>query len=88
MANGDVTITVAIAGGSVSKTVTVATAHRVKALAWLNRNHAGTEDDPDLTDDTWAAHIANSAASGIIHAAEKQLIADAAPTTPTFAAAS
>ena len=87
MATGDITITVAIAGGSVSKAATVVSAHRVKAQAWQNRNRGGADEEPNLTDATWAVALVNSAASGIIHAAEKQLVADAAPSAPTFTAA-
>ena len=86
MATGDVTIVVQVEGGA-AKTATIPSATRVNALAWLNRNR-GDSDNPNLTNATWSVYLANSAASGIIHAAEKQLIADAAPTTPTFAAAS
>jgi len=86
MATGDVTIVVQVEGGA-AKTATIPSATRVNALAWLNRNR-GDSDNPNLTDATWSVYLANSAANGIIHAAEKQLIADAAPTTPTFAAAS
>ena len=86
MATGDVTIVVTVEGGA-AKTATIPSATRVNALAWLNRNR-GDSDNPNLTDATWSVYLANSAANGIIHAAEKQLIADAAPTTPTFAAAS
>ena len=86
MATGDVTISVAVAGG-VTKTATIPTATRVQAMAWLNRNR-GSAEDPNLTDATWSVYLANSAANGIIHAAEKQLISAAAPTTPTFTAAS
>ena len=45
MANGDVTITVAITGGSVSKAAVIPSASRVKAIARLNN----TSDDADLT---------------------------------------
>ena len=86
MATGDVTIVVQVEGGS-AKTATIASAVRVNALAWLNMNR-GDSDNPNLTDATWSVHIANSAANGVIHAAEKQLISAAAPTTPTFTAAS
>jgi len=86
MATGDVTIVVQVEGGA-AKTATIPSATRVNALAWLNRNR-GDSDNPNLTNATWSVYLANSAANGIIHAAEKQLIADAAPTTPTFAAAS
>ena len=83
MANGDVTITVAIAGGSVSKAAVIPSASRVKAIARLNN----TSDDADLTDTTWASRVCNSAANGIIKTAEKQLIVDAAPSKPTYTAA-
>jgi hypothetical protein len=86
MATGDVTIVVQVEGGA-AKTATIPSATRVSALAWLNRNRGSTED-PNLTNATWSVHIANSTANGVIHAAEKQLIEAAAPTTPTFTAAS
>ena len=87
MATGDVTIVVQVEGGA-AKTATIPSATRINALAWLNRNHAGTSDDPNLTNATWSVYLANSAANGVIHAAEKQLIEAAAPSTPTFTAAS
>ena len=86
MATGDVTIVVQVEGGA-AKTATIPSATRVNALAWLNRNR-GDSDNPNLTNATWSVHIANSTANGVIHAAEKQLITAAAPTTPTFTAAS
>ena len=86
MATGDVTIVVQVEGDS-AKTATVPSATRVNALAWLNRNR-GDADNPNLTNATWSVYLANSAANGVIHAAEKQLISAAAPSTPTFTAAS
>ena len=86
MATGDITIVVTVEGGT-SKTATVPTATRVNALAWMNRNR-GSADNPNLTNDSYSVHLANSAANGIIHAAEKQLITAAAPTTPTYTRAS
>ncbi len=82
MATGDITIVVTVEGGS-AKTATVPSATRVNALGWMNRNR-GDADNPNLTDDSYSVHLANSAANGIIHAAEKQLITAAAPTTPTY----
>ena len=82
MATGDVKITVQVTGGT-AKTATILSAVRVDAIAWLNRNRGG-EDNPDLTDDTWSVHIANSAAGGIVHAADKQLTAEVTPTPPTY----
>ena len=86
MATGDITIVVTVEGGS-AKTATVPSATRITALAWMNRSR-GDADNPNLTDATYSVHLANSAANGIIHAAEKQLISAAAPSTPTFTAAS
>ena len=86
MATGDVTIVVQVEGGA-AKTATIPSATRVNALAWLNRNR-GDSDNPNLTNATWSVYLANSAANGIIHAAEKQLISAVAPSTPTFTAAS
>ena len=84
MATGDITIVVTVEGGS-AKTATIPSATRVNALTWMNRGEAGRE--PALTDATYSVHIANSAANGIIHAAEKQLTQAAKPSTPTFTAA-
>ena len=87
MATGDVTIVVQVEGGA-AKTATIPSATRVQAMAWINRSHAGTVEDPNLTNATWSVYLANSAANGVIHAAEKQLIEAAAPSTPTYTAAS
>ena len=84
MATGDITIVVTVEGGT-AKTATIPSATRVNAMAWMNRADSGRE--VDLTDATYSVHLANSAANGIIHAAEKQLTAAAAPSTPTFTAA-
>ncbi len=84
MATGDITIVVTVEGGS-AKTATIPSATRVNALAWMNRGEVGRE--VDLTNATYSVHIANSAANAIIHAAEKQLTAAAAPSTPTYTAA-
>ena len=81
MATGDITIRVEVEGGT-AKTSTVPSVTRVNALAWMNRDR-----EVNLTDATYSVHLANSTANGIIHAAEKQLITAAAPTTPTFTAA-
>ena len=86
MATGDITIVVTVEGGT-SKTATVPSATRVNALAWMNRSR-GDADNPNLTDATYSVHLANSAANGIVHAAKKQLVAAAEPTTPTFTRAS
>ena len=85
MATGDVTIVVQVEGGT-AKTATVPSASRVNAIGWLNLNR-GDSDNPNLTDATWSVHMANSCANDVIHAAEKQLISAAAPTAPTFTAA-
>jgi hypothetical protein len=85
MSVGDITIRIEVEGGT-AKTATVLSAVRVNALAWMNRGR-GSDDNPTLTDATYSAHIANSTANGIIHAAKKQLTAAAEPTTPTFTAA-
>ena len=84
MATGDITIVVTVEGGS-AKTAAIPSATRVNAMAWLNRGEPSR--DVDFTDATYSVHLANNAANGIIHAAEKQLISAAAPTTPSFTAA-
>ena len=86
MATGDITIRIEVEGGT-AKTSTVPSVTRVNALAWMNRSR-GDADNPNLTDATYSVHLANSAANGVIHAAKKQLVAAAEPTTPTYTAAS
>ena len=85
MATGDITIVVTVEGGS-AKTATIPSATRVNALAWMNRDRGGDESR-NLNDVTYSVHIANTAAKEIIHSAEKQLTQAAAPSTPTFTAA-
>ena len=87
MATGDITIVVTVEGGT-DKTATVLSAVRVNALAWMNSDRGDYDENPNLTDATYSAHIANKAATAIVSAAEKQLISAAAPTTPTYTAAS
>jgi hypothetical protein len=87
MATGDVTIVVQVEGGS-AKTATVPSASRVNAIAWLNRNRGPGNEGPNLTDATWSVLMANGAANRIIHAASKELTEAAAPSKPTFTAAS
>ena len=84
MATGDITIVVTVEGGS-AKTATIPSATRINAMAWMNRPEAIRETP--FTDATYSAHLANSAANGIIHAAEKQITEAAKPSTPTFTAA-
>ena len=84
MATGDILIEVTVEGGT-KKSATIPSATRVNALTWMNR--LTDPDRVDLTDDTYSVHIANSAANGIIHAAEKQITEAAKPATPTFTAA-
>mgnify|MGYP003657217695 CR=1 FL=1 len=84
MATGDISIVVQVEGGS-AKTATIPSATRVNALAWMNR--VGNPNEVDFTDATYSVHLANNAANGIIHAAEKQITEAAKPSTPTFTAA-
>ena len=86
MATGDISIVVTVEGGS-AKTAIIPSATRVNALAWMNRERIPDPDRVALTDATYSVHIANSAANGIIHAADKQITEAAKPSTPTFTAA-
>ena len=86
MATGDILIEVTVEGGT-KKSATVPSATRVNALTWMNRERGGDDGVPNLTDATYSVHIANNAAKGIIHAAEKSLTLAAKPDTPTFTAA-
>ena len=84
MATGDILIEGTVEGGT-KKSATIPSATRVNALAWMNR--LTDPDRVDLTDATYSVHIANLAANGIIHAADKQATEAAKPATPTFTAA-
>ena len=87
MATGDITIVVTVEGGS-AKPATIPSATRINALAWMNRERGDDVNQlPNLTDATYSIYLANSVANGIIHSAEKQLTQAAAPSTPTFTAA-
>ena len=81
MATGDILVEITVIGGT-KKSATIPSATRVNALAWMNR-----EREVELTDATYSVHLANSTANGIVHAAEKQLVQAAKPSTPTFTAA-
>ena len=82
MATGDVTISVAVAGG-VTKTVTLDNATRALARTYLVRL------DPDIDTDTkWAVSTVNKLGSEILAQANKQAESTASWTAKTFTAAS
>jgi len=82
MATGDVTISVAVAGG-VTKSVVLDSATRVLSRA----NVAGNDDDID-TDAEWQVFEVNKLASVILSQANSQAQATASWTPKTFTAAS
>ena len=82
MATGDVTISVAVAGG-VTKSVVLDSATRVLSRA----NVAGNDDEID-TDAEWQVFEVNKLASVILSQANSQAQAAASWTPKTFTAAS
>lgn len=84
MADGDVTISLSIAGGS-TKTTSIDKATKDKNILYL---HSLPVDGDALTDDQWLVHQVNSVASRIVTEANTQLKAEAAITPKTFTAAS
>ena len=86
MATGDVTIVVQVEGGA-AKTATIPSVTRVHAMTWANRAQANS-GNPALTDATWSVGIANGAADEVILSAENELKSAAAPSRPTYTAAS
>ena len=81
MATGDVTISVAVAGG-VTKSVVLDSATRVLSRA----NVAGNDDDID-TDAEWQVFEVNKLASVILSQANSQAQSAASWTPKTFTAA-
>ena len=78
MAPGDVTLSVAVTGG-VTKTVTLASATRIKAKL------GATTDTLDLGADTaWQVHVVNKMASSIVAKANAQLESEATWTPATY----
>ena len=78
MATGDVTLSVAVAGG-VTKTVTLTSAIRTKAKL------GATTDTLDLsTDAAWQVHVVNKMASSIVAKANTQLESEATWTPVTY----
>jgi|TARA_R100001530_G_scaffold24973_2_gene20189 hypothetical protein len=81
MATGDVTISVAVAGG-VTKTVTLDSATRVLSRA----NVAGNDETID-TDAEWQVFVVNKLANVILAQANSQAQAAASWTPKTYTAA-
>ena len=81
MANGDITLSIAIEGG-VTKTVVLNSATRVLARAYAEAN------DPDIDDDAkWQVQQINKMGNGILNVANKHGIASLSYTPKTFTAA-
>jgi hypothetical protein len=82
MATGDVTISVAVAGG-VTKSATFDSATRQKVKLYV------TSEENDLSvDAAWQVYAVNKLASGLIAQANKQLEIETTITPKTFTAAS
>ena len=82
MATGDVTISVAVAGG-VAKTVTLASATRVK-----NKLYRTSEGNDLSVDANWQLDVVNGWAGRLIEQANSQLEIETTITRQTFTAAS
>ena len=81
MANGDITLSIAIEGG-VTKTVVLDSATRV-----LARAHAENVDDEIDTDVKWQVLQVNKMGNSILNTANKHGIASLSYTPKTFTAA-
>ena len=82
MASGDVTISVAVEGG-VAKTVTLASATRVK-----NKLYRTSEGNDLSVDANWQLDVVNGWAGRLIEQANSQLESETTFTRQTFTAAS
>ena len=82
MATGDVTISVAVEGG-VAKTVTLASATRVK-----NKLYRTSESNDLSVDANWQLDVVNGWAGRLIEQANSQLEIETTITRQTFTAAS
>ena len=82
MATGDVTISVAVEGG-VAKTVTLASATRVK-----NKLYRTSEGNDLSVDANWQLDVVNGWAGRLIEQANSQLESETTFTRQTFTAAS
>ena len=82
MANGDITLSIAIEGG-VTKTVTLGSDVRVLARAYTEAS-VNAEIDTDVK---WQVHQINKMGNGILHSANKHGIASLSYTPKTFTAA-
>jgi len=84
MANGDVTLSMAIAGGS-SKTVTIDKATKDKSILYLA---SLPTDDDAMTDIEWLVYQVNQWASTLVGEANKRLKDEVSISAKTFSAAS
>ena len=82
MATGDVTISVAVEGG-VAKTVTLASATRVK-----NKLYRTSESNDLSVDANWQLDVVNGWAGRLTEQANSQLESETSYTPATFTAAS
>ena len=81
MANGDITLSIAIEGG-VTKTVTLNSDTRVLARAYTEANDAEIDDDAK-----WQVFQINKMGNSILNVANKHGVASLAYTPKTFTAA-
>ena len=84
MANGDVTLSMAIAGGS-SKSVTIDKATKDKGILYLQTLPMG---GVAMSDAEWLVYQINQFASKLVGEANNRLKVEAAITPKTFTAAS
>lgn len=91
MANGDITVTIAITGGD-TKTGTIPKATADLAIAWIKANATTTATDSDgnvteeaiTTNAQCLAFEVNKVLSGVTNRANKQQNSAAVPTAKTF----
>ena len=82
MATGDVTISVAVAGG-VTKSVVLDSATRQKA-----KLHSTSEMQDLSADADWQVYVVNRAASSLVSGANARIASETSYTKKTFTAAS
>jgi hypothetical protein len=83
MATGDVTISIAVAGG-VTKSATFNSATRVKVKLYAE----GGAIDDSSTDADWQVYAVNNATATLVDQANRQLESEATITKKTYTAAS
>ena len=84
MATGDVTISIAVEGGT-TKSATFNSATRVKAKLYVTDSNSAVDLSVDAD---WKVYAVNKAASALVAQANKQLESETTFTAKTYTAAS